>query len=158
MTTTMVVFEEPVRPDWIDYNGHMNDACYVVVFSKAIDEFMCRIGLDEAFREQHKVSIYTLQSMVHYLKEVGEGEPLRVDVQLLESDNKKLRVFFTMYQAESNAQLAAMESLLLHMDMETHRAAPFLASTQEQVEQLQNQHNQLPMPDLAGRSIALKRR
>lgn len=158
MTTTMVVFEGPVSSDWIDYNGHMNDACYVVVFSQAIDEFMRLIGLDEAFREQHNVSVYTLQSMVHYLQEVSEGEPLRVEVQLLESDNKKLRVFFTMYQADSHAQLAAMESLLLHMDMKNHRAAPFLIETRERVEQLQHQHNELPMPDLAGRSIALKRR
>ncbi|MGY8871997.1 MAG: thioesterase family protein [Pseudomonadales bacterium] len=157
MTKKMVLFEGPVSSDWIDYNGHMNDACYVVVFSKSIDELMLRIGLDETFRTQQQVSIYTLQSMVHYLQEVSEGEPLRVEVQLLESDSKKLRVFFTMLHADTGEELAAMESLLLHMDMASHRAAPFLAKTQAQVDEIQRAHANLPFPALSGRSIALRR-
>ena len=157
MTLKNAVFNGPVSPEWIDYNGHMNDACYVVVFSKAIDEFMVQLGLDEAFRDQHNVSVYTLQSMVHYLQEVSEGEPLIVEVQLLESDSKKLRVFFTMLHGNSGEELAAMETLLLHMDMTNHRAAPFLAETQDKVNILQNAHNGLAFPALAGRSIALRR-
>lgn len=157
MTTRIVVFEGPVSSDWIDYNGHMNDACYVVVFSKAIDEFMLRLGLNETFRAQRQVSIYTLQSMVHYLQEVGEGEPLRVDIQLLESDSKKLRVFIRMLHADTGKELAAMESLLLHMDMTSHRAAPLLPETQGRVDEIQQAHASLPFPVLAGRSIALRR-
>jgi len=156
--TKLIVFEAPVSPDWIDYNGHMNDACYVVVFSKAIDELMVRLGLDEAFRAAHQVTIYTLQSMVHYLREVSEGEPLRVEVQLLESDNKKLRVFFTMLHGDSGHELAAMESLLLHMDMKNHRAAPFLSQTQDQVDAMLHAHCVFELPALAGRGIALSRR
>ena len=157
MTLKNVVFNGPVSTEWIDYNGHMNDACYVVVFSKAIDEFMLQLGLDEDFRNQHSVSIYTIQSMVHYLQEVSEGEPLIVNVQLLESDSKKLRVFFTMLQGDSGEELAAMETLLLHMDMSTHRAAAFLPQTQDKVNSLQTAHNDLAFPVLAGRSIALRR-
>jgi len=157
MTTALTLFEGPVSPDWIDYNGHMNDACYVLVFSRSIDELMVRIGLDEAFREAHRVSIYTLQSMVHYLQEVAEGEPLLVTAQLLESDAKKLRVFFSMRHGESGEELAAMETLLLHMDMAAKRAAPFLPDTQAQVTRLQQQHAELGWPPLAGRSIALTR-
>jgi len=158
MPTKLIVFEAPVSSDWIDYNGHMNDACYVVVFSKAIDELMVRLGLDEAFRSDHQVTIYTLQSMVHYLREVSEAEPLRVEVQLLESDNKKLRVFFTMLHGTSGQELAVMESLLLHIDMKSHRAAPFLSQTQAQVDGMLHAHSAFELPALAGRSIALSRR
>jgi acyl-CoA thioester hydrolase len=129
----------------------------VVVFSKAIDELMVRLGLDESFRTQHQVTIYTLQSMVHYLQEVSEDDPLRVEVQLLESDNKKLRVYFTMLHGESGQVLAAMESLLLHMDMKNHRAAPFLPQTQDQVDAMLHAHSAFELPALAGRSIALSR-
>jgi len=157
MTKRCVVFEGAVQPEWIDYNGHMNDACYVLVFSQAIDAFMLEIGLDEAFREQHQVSIYTLQSMVHYLREVALDEPLRVEVQLLELDSKKLRLFFTMLHGSEGHELAAMETLLLHMDMANHRAAAFLDPTREQVEALADRHAQLQQPALAGRAIALRR-
>ncbi|UTW10948.1 thioesterase family protein [Marinobacterium rhizophilum] len=157
MATELNVFDGPVQPEWIDYNGHMNDACYVLVFSQAIDEFMVKIGLDESFRSAHQASIYTLQSMVHYLQEVSLGEPLRVSAQLLESDAKKLRVFFTMQHGESGDVLAAMETLLLHMDMAAHRAAPMLADTAARVEALRLHQADLEWPALAGRSIALTR-
>lgn len=157
MTTELKVFDGPVLPEWIDYNGHMNDACYVLVFSRAIDEFMLQIGLDETFRTEYQVSIYTLQSMVHYLREVSLGEPLLVEARLLESDAKKLRVFFTMRHGDNGMELAAMETLLLHMDMAAHRAAPMLADTAARVEALQQRQRHLDWPVLAGRSIALTR-
>ncbi|GAA3705368.1 thioesterase family protein [Oceanisphaera sediminis] len=157
MATELKVFDGPVLPEWIDYNGHMNDACYVLVFSKAIDEFMVQIGLDEAFRAEYQVSVYTLQSMVHYLREVSLGEPLQVDARLLESDAKKLRVFFTMRHGDSGMELAAMETLLLHMDMSAHRAAPMLPDTADRVATLQQRQGNQDWPALAGRSIALTR-
>ncbi|WP_116473946.1 thioesterase family protein [Zobellella maritima] len=157
MTTELKVFDGPVLPEWIDYNGHMNDACYVLVFSQAIDEFMVQIGLNEAFRNEHRVSIYTLQSMVHYLQEVSLGEPLLVEARLLESDAKKLRVFFTMRHGDTGTELAAMETLLLHMDMAAQRAAPMLPVTADKVATLQQRQAGSDWPALAGRSIALTR-
>ncbi|KXF81907.1 thioesterase [Enterovibrio coralii] len=153
----ITLFESPVLPAWIDYNGHMNDAYYVVAFSQAIDAFMLHIGLDEAFRAEHSVSIYTLQSMVTYLKEVAEAEPIVIRGQLLESDNKKLRLFLTMYHADNHDELATMETLLLHMDMKARRAAPFLAKTQALVDEIQAAHSVLEIPRKAGAGIALKR-
>jgi acyl-CoA thioester hydrolase len=150
-------FESPVLTEWIDYNGHMNDACYVVAFSQAVEGFMAHIDLHEAFREEHSVSIYTLQSMVSYLQEVSEGESLIVKAQLLESDNKKLRVFLTMFHADTNDTLATMETLLLHMDMKNHRAAPFLPHTSALVEKIQTAHNELAIPENSGQAIRLKR-
>ncbi|WP_107850396.1 thioesterase family protein [Oceanimonas marisflavi] len=157
MTTELKVFNGTVQPEWIDYNGHMNDACYVLVFSQAIDEFMVQIGLDETFRAEHQVSIYTLQSMVHYLQEVSLGEPIQVSARLLESDAKKLRVFFTMRHGNGGQELAAMETLLLHMDMAAHRAAPMLPDTADRVATLQQRQSSSEWPSLAGRSIALTR-
>lgn len=151
------LFESSVLSEWIDYNGHMNDACYVIAFSQAVDGFMSFIDLNEAFREQHSVSIYTLQSMVTYLKEVSEGENIVIKGQLLESDAKKLRLFLTMYHANTHDELATMETLLLHMDMKHHKAAPFLPHTWSLVETIQAAHNKLETPSNAGKPISLKR-
>nr|WP_320136387.1 thioesterase family protein [uncultured Amphritea sp.] len=158
MSQLINLFESDVLTDWIDYNGHMNDAYYVVAFSQAIDAFMVHIGLDEPFRAEHQVSIYTLQSMVQYLKEVSEGEPLIIKGQLLESDNKKLRLYMTMFHGKTHDELATMETLLLHMNMELHRAAPFLPVTQAIVDNIQASHNELETPVTAGKGISLKRK
>ena len=34
-----------IRPEWIDYNGHLNMAYYNVMFDHAIDELWARIGI-----------------------------------------------------------------------------------------------------------------
>mgnify|MGYP003625504203 FL=1 len=151
------LFESPVLPEWIDYNGHMNDACYVVAFSQAVEGFMSCIDLNETFRSEHDVSIYTLQSMVSYLHEVSEGENIVIKGQLLESDAKKLRLFLTMSHATTHVELATMETLLLHMDMIRHKASPFLPHTLSLVENIQTAHNKLETPKNAGKPISLKR-
>ena len=40
-----------VLPEWIDINGHMNVAYYVLAFDHATDAFFDYIGLDSAYRE-----------------------------------------------------------------------------------------------------------
>ena len=40
-----LLLETSVHAEWVDYNGHMNDACYALVFSRALDGFIEQIGL-----------------------------------------------------------------------------------------------------------------
>src|SRR5208282_5750543 len=65
------LYETEVAADWIDYNGHMNDAAYALVFSRALDALMDRIGLDAAARKASRRTLYTLQVMLHYFKETS---------------------------------------------------------------------------------------
>ena len=44
------VYETPILPEWIDYNGHLRDAYYGLIFSQSTDALMDRIGLDAAYR------------------------------------------------------------------------------------------------------------
>ncbi|NQD80797.1 thioesterase, partial [Pseudomonas sp. CrR14] len=39
-----------VQADWVDYNGHLRDAYYLLICSFATDGLMDLIGLDEAGR------------------------------------------------------------------------------------------------------------
>lgn len=146
-----------VARDWVDYNGHMNDACYCIVFSRAVDEFMAYIGVDEAYRTNTRYSIYTLETHVCYLQEVREGEPLLLTLQLLENDAKKARVFLRMLHAETRAPLATSEQLLLHVDQSVSRAAPFPATVAAKVAALAEAQRTLPLPERAGQGIALSR-
>lgn len=57
------LFESPVLSDWIDYNGHMNDAYYVVAFSKGIDAFMVHIELDDAFRSEYRAAPFLPETL-----------------------------------------------------------------------------------------------
>ena len=41
-----------VEPDWVDYNGHMNLAFYVLAFDRATDHFYDQLGIGIAYRER----------------------------------------------------------------------------------------------------------
>ncbi len=144
-----------VLPQWTDYNSHLNDAYYMVVFSLATEQLMAGIGLDEAGRKSTGHSIFTLESHINYLLEVKQGVAIEVRTQILGADAKRMDVYHTLHAADSEPVLAANQQMLLNVDMGQRRAAPFAASVLLRVQALAAQHQGLAKPKYAGRSIAL---
>jgi hypothetical protein len=66
-----------VRPEWIDYNGHMNVGYFSVVFDIAADAFLEFLGFTQAFRSQHGSTTFALEQHLNFLREVNEGDSLR---------------------------------------------------------------------------------
>jgi acyl-CoA thioester hydrolase len=87
---TLPLYRAQIQPEWIDYNGHLRDAFYVVVLSDAIDDFMDHLGLDAAYRERTRCTLYTLELHMHYLHEVKGSEPLDVETSILDADAKRI--------------------------------------------------------------------
>lgn len=151
----LCLYRTTVKPEWLDYNGHMNEAYYVLVFSEATDAFMDYTGQDEAFRKRTGHTIYTLESHITYLLEVGEGETVRVESQLLGVDAKRYRLFHSMYHDTGNELLATGEHMLLNVDMAGPRSAPFTDELSARLAAIRAAHEALETPSQAGRSIAL---
>ena len=144
-----------VLHEWVDYNGHLRDAHYCLIFSFATDGLMDLFGLDEAGREATGHSIFTLESHINYLLEVKQGTQIEVRTQILGVDAKRLDIYHTLHVAGTEPVLAANEQMLLNVDMATRRSAPFASVVQPRVEALAAPHRGLPRPKYAGRSIAL---
>lgn len=151
----LILHRSIVKPDWLDYNGHMNEAYYVLVFSHATDDFMDFAGLDESYRARANASIYTLESHVVYLLEAGEGAKLTVETQLIGYDAKRFHLFHAMRHGDGGDLLATGEHMLLHVDMSGPRSAPFPPDIAARLAEIDAAHGRLPRPDQAGRSIAL---
>jgi acyl-CoA thioester hydrolase len=45
-------FKINVQEQWIDYNHHMQDAYYGLVFSYAVDHFQDVVGFDKSYRSK----------------------------------------------------------------------------------------------------------
>ncbi|HCC61943.1 MAG TPA: 4-hydroxybenzoyl-CoA thioesterase, partial [Pseudomonas sp.] len=69
----LTTYRTPIRPEWVDYNNHLRDAFYLLIFSFATDALMDRIGLDQAGRERSGHTLYTLECHLNYLAEVKLG-------------------------------------------------------------------------------------
>ena len=82
-----------VEPAWIDYNGHLNMAYYNVLFDRAVDEVYELLGLGLDYLKTRRHSTFTAEVHVRYLRELKEGDPVRVSFQLLDYDAKRLALF-----------------------------------------------------------------
>ena len=69
-------FQTTVKPEWIDYNGHMQDAFYGLVFSYAVDALQDDVGFDRKYREETGNTIYLVEEHKFFLNEVKEGDDL----------------------------------------------------------------------------------
>ena len=146
---------EAVRPEWIDYNGHMNVAYYVLAFDHATDALFDHLDLGRAYVGRANASVFVVESHIVYLREVGEGDPLCFSTWLLGADDKRLHVFHEMRHEGTGLPVATNELLMLHVDLGRRRAAPFAAAQAAAVAALAAAHAGLPRPAQAGRSIIL---
>lgn len=153
------IFETKVVPEWLDYNGHMNDAAYAIVFSRSVDGLMERVGLDAAARKATGRTLFTLQMMLHYIREAKLGDPLSVGVHLIEHDEKRMRVWLDMWIGPDGPTICSSEQLLLSVDNsgEHARAAPWREETFSALQALRAAQATIEPNKLAGQGIRLKR-
>ncbi|MBP1968327.1 acyl-CoA thioester hydrolase [Virgibacillus natechei] len=157
MVNQPFIYQAHVHSEWVDYNGHMNDAAYAKVFSLAVDEFIDYIGLDAQARTEHAYTIFTLETHLCYLQEANEGEQLHVEVQLMDDDAKRLHVFFTMKNASGDL-VATSEQMLMGMDTDEGRPAPFPEPVAVAIKALREKQANLEVPKQVGRRIGIKRK
>jgi acyl-CoA thioester hydrolase len=149
-----VAYRDTVRAEWVDYNGHLRDAFYMLIYSYATDALLDAIGLDAAQRTARGRSMYTLEAHLNYLREIKEGARVRVDVRLLEHDAKRVRVYLEMFADDGAQPVSASEQLLLHVDRSGPRAAAFDADVLARVAALHAATEGFE-PRHAARAIAL---
>ena len=60
----LALFNDTVRDDWIDYNGHMSESFYLYAMGEASDALFRYIGIDEAYRALGS-SFYTVETHIN---------------------------------------------------------------------------------------------
>ena len=144
-----------VKPDWIDYNGHLNMAYYNVLFDRAVDEVYDLIGAGEAYVAQRRHSTFTAEVHIRYLRELHSGDPVRVTYQLLGFDRKRVHFFEQLFHATEGWVSATSECMSLHVDMDARKTAPFPDDIARRLAAMKASHSRLPVPEAAGRRISM---
>jgi acyl-CoA thioester hydrolase len=153
--TPLMRFEATVLPEWIDSNGHMNLAYYVVVFDLATDLLFEHLGVGIPYRETTGNSCFTAETHTIYEREVTLGDRLFVNTRLLAADNKRLHYFHEMFHAEHRFRACVQELISLHVDMAIRRTAPFPAEQQATINAMLQSQAGVPFPPEAGRRITM---
>jgi carnitine 3-dehydrogenase len=141
-----------VRPEWVDYNGHMSDFIYGHVFGQAMDALYRSVGLDEAYRQKGRM-FYTGESHVRHLGEAKVNEPLYVTTQVLALDEKRFHMFHRLYRGGDNSLIATGEQMHLHVDTAAAKATPMDRTLRTKLDALRQAHAALPVPEEAGKPV-----
>jgi acyl-CoA thioester hydrolase len=144
-----------VQPGWVDYNNHLNDGYYTVIFSDATTALMAHIGLGPEARAATQHTLFTLEMHTNYLLEVKGGVEVRIETQLLGHDAKRLHIFHTMHRGAEAEIVATNEQMLMSIDMRGPKGAPWLPDVLAKIEGIWRAHKDLPRHKNAGRSIGL---
>jgi acyl-CoA thioester hydrolase len=121
-----IIYRTALAPEWIDYNGHLRDAYYGLIVSYACDALMDRLGIDAAYRERTRNTMYTVEMHVHFLHEIKKDDIVLASVRMLGADAKRMHAAFDILREADNVVAASTELMLLHVHQGANvTTAPF---------------------------------
>jgi len=144
-----------VRPEWIDFNGHLNMAYYSVLFDESLDDLYSVFGFGPDYAKTQKHTTYTAEFHICYLRELHEGDTVFGTAQLIAFDEKRFHIYQELFH-EDGWLAASGETLALHVDMSGPKVAPMPDHIQRNMRQIFESHAALPVPERVQKSIALK--
>ncbi len=148
--------ETQVRPEWVDYNGHMTDSRYLQVFGDATDALFRRAGVDDSYRKTGR-ALYTVETHVSHLNEAKALEGLYVTTQLLSVDDKRVHLFNVLRRTRDDVMVATGEQIYLHVNTEAGKAAPMDSQVRAKLDAIRAAHADLPTPEQKGRHVGMSR-
>ncbi len=155
------LYTTTIKPEWLDYNNHMNVAYYVLIFDKAGEALVSEVGLSEAYTKETDISWMVLENHITYNNEVVLHQPVEVRFQLLDHDTKRMHLYFEMYaKAEDGSEYLAstLEQMVMCVDLKQRKACPFPEAIANQIQQIADQHNTWDKPENIGRTIGIRRK
>jgi acyl-CoA thioester hydrolase len=152
------IHRSTVRPEWVDWNGHMNVAYYVTAFDQASGAFMRNMGLGRLYVENKLGMTFVLEMHITYDRELREGAPMLFRTQLLDCDAKRVHLFHEMYHAEQNYLAATNETIVMNIDYTTRKSGPFPLQATERLEKVWAVHKTVPKPAKSGRLMGLRKK
>ena len=156
-TDGVVISSGIVLPEWIDINGHMNVAYYLLAFDLGIDNFWARLGITDEYIETSKCSTFAVESHVTYQLELKQDDPFLITTQILAYDGKRIHLFQRMYHDEEKFLAATAEWMALHIDLTSRRVTPFPTAVMNALQEFADEQGVLPKPEQAGQQMKVSK-
>ena len=146
-----------VVPEWIDINGHMNVAYYVLAFDKAVDDLWAQLGITDEYIRSGAGTTFAVECHVTYQRELREGDPYVVTSEILAYDEKRIHQFQRMYHAQEKFLSATAEWMNLHVSLATRRVSPWPDFALRALDELTAGQSATALPKEAGKKMAIAR-
>ena len=150
----LLTIATPVQPEWIDYNEHLTEYCYLKLFGDATDVVLGMVGAGRDYVVAG-FSWYTVETHIRHLGQARLGEPIEVRTRVLTADSKRLHLFHEMVSLNQDAAIATAEHMLVHVDAKAEKSAQAPQAMQDKAQALVRGQAHLPPPEGMGRQIKM---
>ena len=143
-----------VPPEWIDYNGHMNESRYLQAASDASDALLRMLGADAEYAAGGR-TFFTAETHLRHLAEAFAGDLIRAETRVVDGDEKRLHVFHRLQKADGEGwtTAATAEHMLLHVDARAGKAVPADGALARNMRRLLSAQSALPRPEGIGAKV-----
>ena len=149
---------QKVEGQWTDYNGHLNMAYYNVLFDRCGDEAFAMLGLGADYVKRANCSFFTLEAHITYIRELHAGDDVRLTLQCLDFDAKRVHYVQQMFHASGGWLACVSENMVMHVDLAAKKSAPFPEDVLNRITALREAHKTLASPPQVGHRIGIPRR
>lgn len=144
-----------IKPEWIDHNGHLNVAYFVLAFDFATDAVYEKWGIGAEYAKQNGCSVFTLGMNVDYLKELFSHDKVEIKTQLLDWDYKRIHYFHTMLDVATGETAATNECLGMNVKLNSKRSASFPVHVQQKLADVYEENASSKKPKNYGRKLVI---
>jgi acyl-CoA thioester hydrolase len=156
MTIPYRAGNQVLKPEWIDFNGHLNMAYYVVLFDWGVDEAQASVGLGVNYTETSGFTTFSAEFHIRYVRELPPGSTVYSTFRLLDVGPKAYHFCQELYH-EDGWLSATGEGISLHIDRSGPKVAPYPAHVMQNLEAMLAEHRTLPVPDWVGRQMGVRK-
>ena len=150
--TVMKLHSEPLIDEWLDAYGHLNEAYYLVPFSRATWIWQEEFDIGVPYFGQTGVAIYTVETHLRYLNDVRQPATMEIETMVFGFDPKKI---WLAHQMVVDGTLCATgEFMMLHYSTRDSKTVPMPDSVQQKLDKARIDE----LPDWAGRQISLTKK
>lgn len=154
----IVVKGMTVKPEWIDYNKHMNVGYYGVAFDLALEQMVGDyLGIGEDYVRTAGAGPYMIQSHVQFLRELLEGEGFYFHFRLIDHDHKRLHYFGQMFSEKDDVLCATQEGMIINVSQKTGRSAEYPEWAQKRLARMCEDHKNLPEAPQIGAKLGIRK-
>jgi acyl-CoA thioester hydrolase len=144
-----------VRPEYIDFNGHMNVAYYSVLTDAACDNLRERLGLGAHTLAEAGLDWFTRQTHMAYRRELMQGDQVSFAVQPLDHDARRLHFMLNVLHAGEGWVAATCEVVAGCVRRGTHIEAEWPEPVRPALARWMAAHGQA-RPAEAGRVVGVR--
>ena len=117
---------QKIIKNWIDYNGHMNVAYYLLIFDKfGADNLNNIFDIGEHSAKTTGMSTMMVESNITYNQELKLDDEVDINLLYFDHDKKRLQYKFEMVHRKKEYLASTIEALVLYVNLNTRKVQEF---------------------------------